>query len=242
MHEASLYEGNSFVTLTYDEDHLPSGYSLDYKHFQDFLKRLRKRFSPVRIRHFTCGEYGSVGGRPHFHSILFGCVFSDRVRYKGKGDHELFTSATLDAAWHNQGLAVIGAVTFESAQYVAKYCVTKKNGDGEDQYYNVFDVSSGEIMPRTKEFAHMSLRPGIGADWLRLYWQDIADGTVVVNGKKGNIPRYYRKYLSRTSELDEWTFRMYNHRQAHASDFSDERLKVREAHALALYKASKREL
>ena len=33
---------NSFVTLTYDDDHLPEYNSLNYKHFQDFMKRLRK--------------------------------------------------------------------------------------------------------------------------------------------------------------------------------------------------------
>ena len=56
MHEASMHMFNSFVTLTYDDDHLPEYNSLNYKHFQDFMKRLRKSHNGVRF--YMCGEYG----------------------------------------------------------------------------------------------------------------------------------------------------------------------------------------
>ena len=49
MHEASMHMFNSFVTLTYDDDHLPEYNSLNYKHFQDFMKRLRKSHNGVRF-------------------------------------------------------------------------------------------------------------------------------------------------------------------------------------------------
>ena len=49
---------NSFVTLTYDDDHLPEYNSLNYKHFQDFMKRLRKSHNGVRF--YMCGEYGPI--------------------------------------------------------------------------------------------------------------------------------------------------------------------------------------
>jgi hypothetical protein len=39
-----------FITLTYDPDHLPSDGSLDVSHFQKFMKRLRKKISPLKIR------------------------------------------------------------------------------------------------------------------------------------------------------------------------------------------------
>ena len=55
MHEASMHMFNSFVTLTYDDDHLPEYNSLNYKHFQDFMKRLRKSHNGVRF--YMCGEY-----------------------------------------------------------------------------------------------------------------------------------------------------------------------------------------
>lgn len=49
MHEASLYDKNCFVTLTYDEDYCPE--SLIPEHFVLFMKRLRKRYG-AGIRFF----------------------------------------------------------------------------------------------------------------------------------------------------------------------------------------------
>ena len=46
MHEASQYENNCFITLTYDNEHLPPDGSLQLSHFQDFFKRFRKKFVP----------------------------------------------------------------------------------------------------------------------------------------------------------------------------------------------------
>lgn len=51
MHEAQLHEHNSFVTLSYDDAHLPDGASLVLEHQQKFLKRLRRRL-PQQIRFF----------------------------------------------------------------------------------------------------------------------------------------------------------------------------------------------
>ena len=67
MHEASMHMFNSFVTLTYDDDHLPEYNSLNYKHFQDFMKRLRKSHNGVRF--YMCGEYGEDFSRPHYHAL-----------------------------------------------------------------------------------------------------------------------------------------------------------------------------
>lgn len=37
-HESQLYKENSFITLTYDDEHLPLGWTLVLKHWQDFAK------------------------------------------------------------------------------------------------------------------------------------------------------------------------------------------------------------
>ena len=74
LHEASLYDSNSFITLTYDDSNLPYGGSLNYEDFQKFMKRLRKRINS-KVRFYMGGEYGSEGTmRPHFHACLFGYV------------------------------------------------------------------------------------------------------------------------------------------------------------------------
>lgn len=41
VHEASLHEENSFLTLTYDDEHYPQYGSLQKEHFTKFMKRLR---------------------------------------------------------------------------------------------------------------------------------------------------------------------------------------------------------
>ena len=76
--EAKLYTDNCFVTLTYDDDHLPC---LPVKeHYQKFLRAIRK--AGYKCRYFGCCERGSKTGRLHFHIILFGFIPYDLNKYK----------------------------------------------------------------------------------------------------------------------------------------------------------------
>jgi len=70
--EAQCHAENIFVTLTYDQDHLPDPPQLVPDHLSAFVKRLRARFAPLQFRFFACGEYGSRTLRPHYHVVLFG--------------------------------------------------------------------------------------------------------------------------------------------------------------------------
>ena len=72
LHELTYHPQSSFVTLTYDDYHLPPCCSLKKRHLQLFLKRLRKNLGERRIKYFACGEYGGQTMRPHYHAILFG--------------------------------------------------------------------------------------------------------------------------------------------------------------------------
>lgn len=66
---------SSFVTDTYDAEHLPPGGSLRKRDFQLRMKRLRvavARAGHPAFRVAYCGEYGTRLGRPHYHSLLFG--------------------------------------------------------------------------------------------------------------------------------------------------------------------------
>ena len=65
--EAKQYDDNYFVTLTYDDAHLPAKNSLVPDDLQKFMKRLRKHFPNNKIRFFACGEYGDTSWRPHYH-------------------------------------------------------------------------------------------------------------------------------------------------------------------------------
>lgn len=191
MHEASLHDENSFLTLTYDDDHVPSDFSLDVRDYQLFMKRLRKSIYPKKVRFFHCGEYGEKFGRPHYHAILFGHNFHDRKHFKNSTSDgsPLFSSEELDNLW-DQGHCLIGEVTFESAAYVARYVTKKVTGDRAEDHYQ----------GRTPEYVTMSRRPGIGRGWLEKYSGDVyPSDEVVVRGNVCKPPRFYDKYLQDTN-------------------------------------------
>lgn len=63
-----------FVTLTYDDEHVPIKddcfFTLRKKDFQDFMKRMRKHYGAI-LRYYAVGEYGGNFHRPHYHVLLF---------------------------------------------------------------------------------------------------------------------------------------------------------------------------
>lgn len=186
MHEASLHADNCFLTLTYDDVHLPADGSLVKRDLQLFLKRLRYRYADKRIRYYGCGEYGEQLSRPHYHLCVFGFVFSDCYLFK-RGAHALYVSDALTDLW-GKGHCTVGDLTFDSAAYVARYCTKKVNGPLADDHYK----------GRQPEFSVMSLRPGIGADWYRKFKSDcFPSDWLVVNGHKCKPPRYYERLLER---------------------------------------------
>lgn len=188
-----MYPASSFVTLTYSDECLQSP-SLNYRDYQLFMKRLRKRFGPVRF--FMCGEYGETTWRPHFHACLFGVFFEDREVFSTRQGVTLWTSRTLSALWPH-GHSTFGAVTYESAAYVARYVVKKITGDAADAHYQVCHPDTGELVPVVPEFAQMSRRPGVGKPWFEKFHSDVfgRDAVVLPGGVKVRPPRYYRELL-----------------------------------------------
>lgn len=187
MHEAQGYADNSFITLTYDDARGPVPVSLVYPHFQGFMKRLRKAHGPVRF--FVCGEYGDDLGRPHFHAGLFGVGFrADRYRWRvTEAGFPVFRSPELERLWPH-GNSELGELTQESAAYMARYTFKKVTGD----------LAEGHYQGRVPEFAHMSLKPGIGALWFSKYMQDVrVRDAVIVKGQSRKVPRFYDKLLKR---------------------------------------------
>lgn len=195
MHEAKLHDRNCFVTLTYDEKNLPSDLSVSREEFQKFMKRLRKRFEPERIRYYACGEYGEKLDRPHYHACLFNVDFEDKVVLESQQRDDLFVSDVLASAWP-LGFHSIGELTFESACYVARYCVKKVTGPKAKEHYMKVDTTTGEVFELEPEFALMSRRPGIGQGHIEKYLDDVfPSDECVVNGHPTKPPRYYDKFF-----------------------------------------------
>lgn len=152
MLEAGQYQDNSFVTLTYGPETLPSGGTLVPAHYQRWLKRLRKRVQPQTFRYFLVGEYGEGTERPHYHAALFGYPSCQQSPDCSHRKTKCPICATIRDTW-GHGHVQVGTLTEQSAAYIAGY-VTKKLTSPEDP----------RLKGRHPEFARMSLRPGLGAD------------------------------------------------------------------------------
>lgn len=190
-HEASLHSKSSFVTLTYEDRHLPPNQSLRKKDAQDFMKRLRF-FSDHPLRYYLCGEYGSESQRPHYHICLFGEDFSsDRVPWKpSSSGHMLYNSPSLTVRW-GFGHCVIGDLTFETAAYTARYVTKKISGEKAASHYGL----------REPEFSLMSRRPGIGDDWLKKNVVDLENGLCWASNGLTKMPKFYQKKISQNKLL-----------------------------------------
>lgn len=151
--------------------------------FQKFMKRLRKKFGEG-IRFFHCGEYGTLNQRPHHHAILFNFDFPDKELWSVRDNVKLYRSSSLERLWP-YGFSTIGDVSFESAAYVARYCLKKVTGSVAESHYQ----------GRKPEYTTMSRRPGIGREWFLKYKNDIFPNDKCVI--RGNLvcrpPRYYDK-------------------------------------------------
>lgn len=171
-----------------------------------------------------CGEYGPELGRPHFHSCLFGVDFDDKLYWsRTPSGEKLYRSGTLERLWP-YGFSSVGNVTFESAAYIARYCVQKVTGDDAAMHY----------AGKPCEFNQMSRKPGIGQGFFFKYQSDIfPHDYVVINGREVKPPKYYSRLYKRQSAFaeqlyqDEILFRREASGVCRYEDNTDERLAVK---------------
>jgi hypothetical protein len=197
IHEAQMHDHNCFITLTYTDEHNP--HDLIYRHFQKFMKRLRRLH---KVRFYMCGEYGENTGRPHFHACIFGFDFKDKKLFRSlPSGSNLYTSETLEKLWPF-GYSTIGDVTFESAAYVARYVMKKVTGSNADDRYWSVNPYTGEAIKITPEFNNMSRKPGIGKPWLDKYLSDVYPaGKCIINATPTKPPRFYKNIYENINPL-----------------------------------------
>ena len=245
VHEAKLHDRNCFITLTFNDEALKDrGHSsVAVRDMQLFLKRLRKK-SSVKIRVFYCGEYGDILGRPHYHACLFNWDFEDKKRWRKNGRGDVIYRSELLAQLWPFGFSSVGALTWESAAYVARYLIKKQVGkaarNGCSMSTAVLNYRTGRIEPRSQEFARMSRggrtpqgenQGGIGRLWADRYQKDWyrIDGCVH-EGRRLRLPRYYdsRYELVDREHLEEVKAKRVGKAEEHAYDQTEERLRARE--------------
>ncbi len=246
VHEAATHENNSFITLTYDPEHLPKDGSLNKKHFQNFMKKLRHRIEPIRVRYYQCGEYGEKLTRPHYHAALFGYDFQDKELLTQQQDHNLYTSQMLSDTW-GMGFVTLGELTFESAAYCARYVTKKINGKQAQDHYLRCDrygvaywlqpeystMSRGHKSAACKKrgscIPGCECTGGIGASWYEKFKTDVFPSDEIPvpgSGVYKKVPRYYETILANqdADTYAEIKKLRKQFRAAHGAEYTPERL------------------
>lgn len=224
VHESKMYDRNSFITLTYSDEHLPSS-KLQYSDFQTFIKNLRNhiftqqlnRMYPFDTQEAQREKYRSLSKetRKAIQSkIQIGFFVTGEYGEKQKRPH-----------WH----AII--FNWRPKDYVYKY--SNERGDklfdskilndlwakGITELGQVTFESAGYCARyAAKKLVHghdeehdfqpiskKSSKNAIGKKFLETFYRDIFNHGYVVlpGGQKTSIPRYYEKWFQQHHPL-EW--------------------------------------
>lgn len=210
--EASMHVDNWFVTLTYDDEHLPlpiptySRHSYDYglwspllyEDFEKFKKRLleyiRYHYNVDGIRFLMCGEYGPKNGRPHFHVIFYGLPLPDVVKHndltvKGR-PYVYLSSEIIDNCW-GKGFTTLGEVNWETSAYVGRYVMKKFSNLEEFDYCKLCYDNGWEPLP--PEMRQASRNPGLARPFYDVNKDEIynIDKVVLPNGRTPQPCQYF---------------------------------------------------
>lgn len=176
---------SAFVTLTYNDEHLPKNRGVSYDDVKNFNKRLRY-FLKRPYKFYLSSEYGQLDFRPHYHMCLLG--FNPR---------DVFDVQALHRAWSVKdeqiGFYDLDFLNSSSVRYVMKYVSKEMKGDMKDEY---------EKRGLPPLFHTMS--KGIGKQYFLDHLDSIRKlNGYYVNGKLRPLPKYYADLLKVGSERDK---------------------------------------
>lgn len=186
QHELSLHTENSFITLTYNDDNLPSLHDFKKRQlFTLFLKSLREKLYPEKIKYIASHEYGTKTHRPHHHLIIFGwCPSHWKLHSYSAKKNPIYTSDELTKFW-NHGHSSVGPATPSSAYYIASYALKSKT-------HTYTDPSTGEIMLFKDK---MTCSQSLGLDYFTKHQDSLTEYEI--------LPRYYLKLLKEKLDLEQ---------------------------------------
>lgn len=201
-----------FVTLTYNNDHLPVRekegvyYStLVKKHVSRFIKNLRSRkeFKDTAVRFFASGEYGEKLHRCHYHLIIFGFDLDylkevSELIYRGHNELKqiYWQCPLLDSIWTSPRLEKVDGewkYVYEPLGFVQVSETSYETMSYVARYS--LKKAKGDMWtadkPIEKEFSLMSRMPGIGYPFIEMN-PGIIDEVEVLHhrGKEIYWPRY----------------------------------------------------
>lgn len=206
-----------FLTLTYEETKMPlkgNNPTLLKRDLQLFFKRLRKYIhskypdSP-KIKYFSCGEYGGLFNRPHYHAIIFSLP---AVR-----NFFLFYEDVLRDIW-GKGHITVEGVNGNRIGYVSKYLLKsdeERTFPNRESYYDVLGVQPPFLLSSN----------GIGASLLDRFDFNafVANkGVVRLLSCCGGLPRYILSKLPEEVQLQIKLYRKKIERTRISLDYSRE--------------------
>lgn len=224
LHESTLWDHSIFLTLTYNDDHLPYDMSLRKTTLQKYLKRLRKRIGDRKIKYYACGEYGPDGGRPHYHMVIFGLALWEHQLGSPRGKGYEILGGPGFTAWHPRGFVAGGSINYGSLRYITDYVSKKSDIPTRLRQQRLDDLQiniRSTYLEPVADVVHLKQgyqvqRPfqlcsqGIGKEYLHKHKERLLRdmGCAVTTGKIAPLPRYYvKKLLEQHPELStsqEW--------------------------------------
>lgn len=223
VHEASLYEYNQYLTLTYNNKYLPKTQSIDHEDIVLFMKRLRRNLPDQKIRSYGAAEYGAVYdlekdpqrksplkdklgrqllGRPHYHLLLFNTQLEDQEPWRIIRGYQYQQSQLISKLWSehedgnsSKGFHSLSDVTIKSAGYVARY-VTKK-------YTNQCKKKVKQRYKKRLPERAVAVSKGLGRGWLEAYKSDVYPMDEIIHQSKRFKPPKYYDYRHAIDEPEE---------------------------------------
>lgn len=223
VHEASMHEQNSFITLTYDKKSLKSK-KLQYNHFQAFIKALRNQIHDQSLEQIYPQIKTQLERRQHHRrnekSLQDTILTRDRISVYVAGE---YGDKEKRPHWH--------ALIFNWRPNDLKKKYKNSRGDqvftsetlttlwpyGNSELGSVTINSAGYCAryaakklvhgpDGSHEFQPVSRRSSknaIGKSWIEKFWPDVfTHGYVILaGGQKSGVPRYYEKWFKKTHPL-----------------------------------------
>ena len=200
LFELHDYDTAAFVTLTYDDEHLPANGSLNKQQLQDYFDTFQHKVEyqkGIKLRFFAAGEYGDHTHRCHYHAIMYGL---NPDPFDKNNDRKLIAESwkycsPLMFEWnrHDYNKNAINFVTRETIQYVAGYVQKKLKSYRAEEYKALGIEAPFKIQSR-----------GLGINYAKENADILREnGFTYYNGKKVRIPRYFREKLQIEKDFEE---------------------------------------
>lgn len=175
-------QGASFVTLTYDDAHLPYNddglVTLRRKDVQLFIKNMRRQMEyhkcKIPFKYIYTGELGDDSARPHYHIVFIGLTEFQVKKYTRK-------------LWKH-GLCDVGVLGQGGIRYVLKYMTKALPPKDVKTLREELNVEN--------PFVYHSI--GMGKQWIIENMEKIVEDefTFNFNGKKQLFPKYIMRFVS----------------------------------------------